>query len=302
MAEGERRVRKAVIPVAGFGTRFLPITKTTPKEMLPIIDKPVVQYVVEEAVAAGLSDILFVISKGKSTLEDYFDRAPELEAELERKGKEEALAAVRATSRLARVHFVRQPVMRGLGDAILHARDHVGGEPFVVLLGDTATVPSPGAPAVAAQLVEAYGRHGGPVVAVERVPKEKIHRYGIVDGVPVEGDGDLLRVRGLVEKPSPEEAPTDLAVASRYLLTPDVFDFITATKPGKGGEIQITDALRALAASRPLYARRVAGERFDAGDKLEFLKTNVRFALARPDLRESFSEFLRGLCASGAIG
>ena len=295
MKGGSRRVRKAVIPVAGFGTRFLPITKTTPKEMLPIIDKPVVQYVVEEAVAAGLDDILFVISKGKSTLEDYFDRAPELEAELERKGKTEALAAVRGASSLARVHFVRQKTMRGLGDAILHAADHVGEEPFVVLLGDTATRPSPGRPPVAAQLVEAYRRHGGAVVAVERVPREKISRYGIIDGAPVDGDERVLRVRGLVEKPAPEDAPTDLAVALRYLLTPEVFDFIRQTEPGKGGEIQITDALRALAAAQPFFACRVEGERFDAGDKLEFLKTNVRFALDRPDLREKFAAFLRTL-------
>lgn len=295
MSGVERPVRKAVIPVAGFGTRFLPITKTTPKEMLPIVDKPVVQYVVEEAVAAGLTDILFVVSKGKSTLEDYFDRAPELEAELERKGKTEALNLVRASASLARFHYVRQGEMRGLGDAILHAREHVGDEPFVVLLGDTATLPSAGAPPVAGQLVETYQALGGPVVAVERVPREKISRYGIVAGDPVPGCEGALRVRDLVEKPSPAEAPSDLAVASRYLLTPDVFDLIADTKPGKGGEIQITDALKRLAKERPFYARRVSGERFDAGDKLEFLKTNVRFALERPDLRDSFSEFLRGL-------
>ncbi len=290
-------VRKAVIPAAGFGTRLLPVSKTIPKEMLPIIDTPVIQHVIEEAVEAGCEDILVILSRGKESLEDYFDRSFELEEQLKAKGKTEALESILRPTRLAHIHFIRQQEMRGLGDAVLMARQFVGDEPFLLLLGDTIVRSNDGT-AVSKLLADTYARNEGPVIAVEPVAREAISRYGIVDGTEVSDQADVYRLKTLVEKPAPEEAPSNLAVCSRYLLTPDIFDLLASAKPGKNGEIQITDALRRLAAQRAMFARRIHGRRYDAGNKLEFVKTNILFALERPDLREKLAAFLKELVST----
>ncbi len=283
------QIRKAVIPAAGFGTRFLPATKAVPKEMLSIVDTPVIQYVVEEAVASGITDILMIVSRGKRAIEEHFDGSPELEAELEAKGRAAELATIRRISDLANIHYVPQKKLCGLGDAILYARQHVGNEPFAVLLGDTLLQSHSDRP-VTRQLMDLYERHQAPVVALEEVPPEKISRYGIVDGEEV-GEG-TVRIRGLVEKPAPEEAPSNLAIASRYILTPRTLDLLAEVKPGKNGEIQLTDALCAQAQQEPFYGLRFDGRRHDAGNKLEFLKTNILYALQRPDLRDDVARFL----------
>lgn len=283
-------IRKAVIPAAGFGTRFLPATKASPKEMLPIVDTPVIQYVVEEAVAAGITDILMVIGRGKRTLEEHFDRNFELELELEAKGKLKELESIRAVSGLANIHFVWQRKMLGLGDAIRCARYHVGGEPFAVLLGDTLMQSRNGAPATR-QLIDVYDRFGGCVVALEEVPLARVSRYGVISGTAV--DERTYRISDLVEKPAPEEAPSNLVVASRYILTPDIFGYIDAVKPGKGGEIQITDALRRrVADGQAMHGCRVQARRHDAGNTLDFIKTNILYALEREDLAPALRDFI----------
>jgi len=287
-------IRKAVIPAAGFGTRFLPATKASPKEMLPVVDKPVIQYVVEEAAASGITDILIVTSRGKTTLENHFDRAPELEAELARKGKTDELETVLRPASLANIHFVRQHEMRGLGDAVSFARGFVGDEPFAVLLGDTLMQTTNGVP-VTRQLMDVFARHNRSVVALEEAPRELVSRYGVIDGVPADGDGAVMLVRDLVEKPAPEDAPSNLVIASRYVLTPDIFDKLARVPPGRNGEIQLTDALREQARERDIRGLVVAGKRFDAGNKLDFIKTNVVYALERPDLRDKLSAFIIGL-------
>lgn len=283
-------ITKAVIPAAGFGTRFLPATKASPKEMLPIVDTPVIQYVVEEAVASGITDILMVIGKGKRTLEEHFDRSFELELELEAKGKLKELESIRAISNLANIHFVWQRKMLGLGDAIRCARHHVGNEPFAVLLGDTLMQSRNGVPATR-QLIDVYDRFGGCVVALEEVPLERVSRYGVISGERI--DDRTYRVTDMVEKPKPEEAPSNLVVASRYILTPDIFGYIDAAKPGKGGEIQITDALRArVADGRPMHGCRVQALRHDAGNTLDFIKTNILYALEHKDIAPALSDFI----------
>lgn len=284
-------ITKAVIPAAGFGTRFLPATKASPKEMLPIVDTPVIQYVVEEAVASGITDILMVIGKGKRTLEEHFDRSFELELELEAKGKLKELEKIRAISRLANIHFVWQREMLGLGDAIRCARHHVGNTAFAVLLGDTLMQSQTDVPATR-QIMEVHERFGGCVVALEEVPMERVSRYGVIRGELV-GDR-TYRVDDLIEKPSPEEAPSNLAVASRYVLTPDIFAYIDAAKPGKGGEIQITDALRMrTAAHHAMHGYRVQARRHDVGNTLDFIKTNILYGLARDDIASALGEFIR---------
>jgi len=280
-------VRKAVIPAAGFGTRFLPATKSQPKEMLPIVDTPVIQYVVEEAVAAGIHDILMVIGRGKRAIEEHFDRSFELEIELEAKGRHQELETIRRISSLASIHFVWQKHMLGLGDAIRCARQHVGREPFAVLLGDTLMQ---GTPPATAQLLDAFDRYGETVVALEKVPRERVSRYGVIDGERIEGRD--YRIRDLVEKPPPERAPSNLVIASRYILTAEIFEHLDAVKPGRGGEIQLTDALRLQARKRPIYGCRVNAVRHDAGNKLDFLKTNILYGLERPDLRDDLAGFL----------
>jgi len=283
-------VTKAVIPAAGFGTRFLPATKAAPKEMLPIVDTPVIQYVVEEAVASGITDILMVIGRGKRTLEEHFDRNFELELELEAKGKLKELASIRAISELAHIHFVWQRKMLGLGDAIRCARYHVGNEPFAVLLGDTLMQSLDDVPATR-QLIDVYDRFGGCVVALEEVPRERVSRYGVIAGDAL--DDCTYHIRDMVEKPVPAEAPSNLVVASRYILTPDIFDYIDAVPPGKNGEIRITDALRArIADGRPMHGCRVRARRHDAGNTLDFIKTNILYALQNAEIAPTLTDFI----------
>jgi UTP--glucose-1-phosphate uridylyltransferase len=266
-------IRKAVIPAAGFGTRMLPAAKAVPKELLPILDRPTIQYVVEEAAAGGVDDVLLVTSRDKRALEDHFDRNPELEARLSGTGKSALLASVAALAERVKVHSVRQAVQRGLGDAVLQARRHVGDEPFVCMLGDA--VFSGGEPP-AKQLIDAARRLGSSVIGLEEVPPEKVERYGIVGGTPV-GEG-VYRLDTLVEKPSPESAPSRLAVAARYVLTPAIFECLDRTPPGKGGEVQLTDALRLLLAREPVHGVVLKAKRHDIGNPVDWLKTNLVFA------------------------
>lgn len=288
------KVRKAVIPAAGFGTRFLPISKAVPKEMLSVVDRPVIQYVVEEAVASGITDILLIISRGKRAIEEHFIANPELEADLESKGKAEALAELRKLQALARIHFVFQPKMGGLGDAIRCAREHVGDEPFAVLLGDALVSEAEGAKPVLRQLMDVQEKHGGSVVALEEVPQEKVSRYGIMGGAEVESG--VIRADKFVEKPKPEEAPSRLAVSARYILSSSIFDELDRTPPGKGGEVQLTDAMAALMQREPLFGVKYAGRRHDIGNKLDFVKANLWWGLRRPDMAEQLREYLKELC------
>ncbi len=283
-------IAKAVIPAAGFGTRFLPATKSQPKEMLPIVDTPVIQYVVEEAVQAGVTDLLMIIGKGKRSIEEHFDRSFQLEAQLEAKGKTEELAAMRRISELADIHFVWQKEMLGLGDAVRCARHHVNSEPFLVLLGDTLIdAPRP----AARQLVDLFEELHEPIVLVEEVSPEKVSRYGIIDGVEV--SPGVYHIRDFVEKPKPSEAPSNLAIASRYLLTPDIFEHIARVTPDKGGEIQLTDALRTLVKQRPMYGLKLDGRRCDIGNKDGFVRTNIEFALKREDMADDLRRYLKEL-------
>lgn len=284
-------IRKAVIPAAGYGTRFLPATKATPKEMLPIVDKPTIQYIIEEALSSGIEDILIISGHGKRAIEDHFDSAPALEQELERKGKWELLDIVRETTDV-NVHYVRQKYMRGLGDAILCAKSFVGNEPFAVLLGDDV-VYHPQRSALR-QLMDVYEKTGGSVLGCQVVPDEQVSSYGIVAGNITE-DKRLMRVSDMVEKPSLEEAPSRMAVLGRYIIRPEIFDILSDTTPGKGGEIQLTDALKVLAQLEAVYAYDFEGKRYDLGDKLGFLQATVEFALRRPDLGASFRDYLKSL-------
>jgi UTP--glucose-1-phosphate uridylyltransferase len=283
-------VRKAVIPAAGFGTRFLPASKSQPKEMLPIVDTPTIQYVVEEAVAAGITDILMVIGRGKRAIEEHFDRNFELELSLEEKGKHEELEAIRRISNLAEIHFIWQKELLGLGHAVSCARHHVGKEPFAVLLGDTLIDSDPPA---TAQLVEICRRYQESVIVLEDVPREKVDRYGVISGTFME-DG-LYLVNDLVEKPEVAEAPSTLAIAGRYVFRHEIFEYLDRTPPGKGGEIQLTDAMRLMLADRAMYGLRIDGVRYDIGNKLDFLKTNIAYGLKRPELRDDLIEYIRSL-------
>jgi len=283
-------VRTAVFPAAGLGTRFLPATKAQPKEMLPLVDKPMIQYVVEEAVAAGLDRLSIVTGRGKRAIEDHFDAAIELEFYLQERGKWEELAQIKTISDLASVSYIRQKEPLGLGHAILCAQPLVQDEPFAVFLGDDIVVADP--PAIS-QLLAVHERYGEPVLAVERVPTSQLSMYGVIRGSAV-GDNVYL-VEDLVEKPAPEAAPSDLAIIGRYVLTPDIFPLLRETPPDHRGEIQLTDALRRLRERRPLYAVRFIGRRFDTGDKLGFLKATVEMALARPDLADAFRAYLQGV-------
>lgn len=283
-------IRKAVFPAAGLGTRFLPATKASPKEMLPLVDKPLIQYVVEEAVASGIESVMIVTGRGKAAIEDHFDISFELEHLLRERGKEEALRQVRAVSEMARIHYVRQREALGLGHAILQARDFVEGEPFAVMLADD--IVDAETPALR-QMIEVYEKYDAPVVGTMQVEGEAISRFGVIDADEV-SEG-VYRIKDMVEKPPFEEAPSDLAIIGRYILTPDIFDEIEQTRPGAGGEIQITDAMRALLKKRPFYAVRFKGTRHDAGDKLGFLIATVEFALKRDDLGPEFREYLKSL-------
>ncbi len=283
-------IRKAVIPAAGFGTRFLPATKSQPKEMLTVVDTPTIQYVVEEAVASGITDILMVIGKSKRAIEEHFDRNFELENELRDKGKKKDLEAMRRISSMANIHFVWQKELLGLGDAVRHARDHVGAEPFAVLLGDTIIESDR---PVTLQLMEAYDRSGEPVVALEEVERSKVSRYGVIKGEQVE-DGHY-RIADFIEKPTVKEAPSNLAIAGRYVFTAEIFDYIDRTPAGKNGEIQLTDAMRLMAAARAMRGLRFNGRRYDIGNKLDFIKTNVLFGLKHHELSAELREFIKGL-------
>ena len=287
----EKHIRKAVIPAAGYGTRFLPATKATPKEMLPIVDKPTIQYIVEEALASGIEDILIISGHGKRAIEDHFDSAPALEHELERKGKTELLALVRETTDV-NVHYIRQKYMRGLGDAILCARSFVGDEPFAVLLGDDV-VYHPEKSALR-QLIDVYEERGGSVLGCQTVSDEQVSSYGIVAGEVLDNQR-LMRVSDMVEKPTLEEAPSRMAVLGRYIISPAIFSLLSETKPGKGGEIQLTDALKVLAQREAVYAYNFEGKRYDLGDKLGFLQATVEFALRRKDLGADFKKYLQSV-------
>ena len=286
-----QKIKKAVIPAAGYGTRFLPATKATPKEMLPIVDKPTIQYIVEEAKASGIEDILIISGHGKRAIEDHFDSAPALEMALQEKGKDDLLAIVRETADI-NIHYIRQRYMRGLGDAILCARSFMGNEPFAVLLGDDV-VYNPAKPALA-QLIDIYEATGGSVLGCQNVPQEKVSAYGIVAGTQTD-NSRLMRVADMVEKPAVEEAPSQMAVLGRYIIKPQIFDILEKTQPGKGGEIQLTDALKVLARRDAVYAYDFEGQRYDVGDKLGFLKATVEFALRREDLGASFQSYLKEL-------
>ena len=286
-----QRIKKAVIPAAGYGTRFLPATKATPKEMLPIVDKPTIQYIVEEAKASGIEDILIISGHGKRAIEDHFDSAPALEMALAEKGKDDLLALVRETADI-NIHYIRQRYMRGLGDAILCARSFMGNEPFAVLLGDDV-VYNPQKPALA-QLIDMYEATGGSILGCQNVPQEKVSAYGIVAGKQTDNPR-LIRVSDMVEKPALEEAPSRMAVLGRYIIKPQIFDILEQTKPGKGGEVQLTDALKVLARQDAVYAYDFEGRRYDVGDKLGFLKATVEFALRREDLGKDFKAYLKDL-------
>ncbi len=286
-----KKIRKAVIPAAGYGTRFLPATKATPKEMLPIVDTPTIQYIVEEAIDSGIEDILIISGHGKRAIEDHFDSAPALEEELRRKGKFDLLKKVQETADI-NIHYIRQRYMRGLGDAILCARAFMGDEPFAVLLGDDV-VYHPEWPALR-QLMDVYEETGGSVLGCQEVPLEDVSAYGIVAGDKTD-DPRLMRVRDMIEKPTQEEAPSRMAVLGRYIIKPAIFDILASTKPGKGGEIQLTDALKVLAQQDEVYAYNFRGQRYDVGNKLGFLKATVEFALRRPDLGAPFRAYLKDM-------
>jgi UTP--glucose-1-phosphate uridylyltransferase len=281
-------VRKAVIPAAGLGTRFLPATKAQPKEMLPVVDKPAIQYVVEEAVRSGIDDILIITGRGKRSLEDHFDRSIELEVSLEASGKLDQLTEMRGLADLADIHYVRQGEALGLGHAIGVARKHVGDEPFVVMLGDDIMDEHS---TVLVDMIGVYGRTGASVVALKSFPPEEISAYGCAGSEPTD-EANLVRLRGLVEKPSAADAPSDLAVMGRYLFTHEIFEAIDGTKPGKGGEIQLTDAIAILLGEQPVYGFVFDEGRFDIGKKLDYLRATVELALDREDLGPEFRDLL----------
>ena len=285
-----QKIRKAVFPAAGLGTRFLPATKASPKEMLPLVDKPLIQYSVEEAVASGVESVLIITGRDKNAIEDHFDISPELEHNLREKGKDELFEMVRAISDIARISYTRQKQALGLGHAIYQAKDFAGGEPFAALLPDD--IVDAEKPALR-QMVDVYEKYDAPVIATMQVEGEAISRFGVIDAEEVEPG--VFKVNDMVEKPPFEEAPSDLAIIGRYIFTPDIFGEIENTKPGAGGEIQITDAMRSLLSKRPLYAVKLDGVRHDAGDKLGFLIATVEFALKREDLGDEFREYLRSL-------
>lgn len=287
-----QKVRKAVIPAAGLGTRFLPATKATPKEMLPIVDKPTIQYIVEEALASGIEEILIITGRSKRAIEDHFDRSIELELNLEASGKTAELEMVKEISGI-RIHYTRQKEPRGLGHAILCAKQFVGNEPFAVLLGDDvvdAQVPA------LKQLINVYDKTGASVLGVQEVPLEKVSSYGIVTSQPTDEPRNFT-VSDMVEKPAVEDAPSRLAVLGRYVITPEVFDILEQTPPGRGNEIQLTDALKVLAKEQAMYAYNFEGRRYDVGDKQGFLEATVEMALKRPDLRDKFLAYLKDIVA-----
>ncbi|WP_090982252.1 UTP--glucose-1-phosphate uridylyltransferase GalU [Paenibacillus sp. CF384] len=281
------KVRKAIIPAAGLGTRFLPATKAQPKEMLPIVDKPTLQYIIEEAVASGIEEILIITGRNKKSIEDHFDKSVELELELESKGKLDLLEQVRGISDMVNIHYIRQKEPKGLGHAIHCAKSFIGNEPFAVMLGDDIVDnPKP----CLKQMMEIYDEYKTTILGVQEIPHEDVSKYGIVEGKFIEDR--IYKVKGLVEKPSLEDAPSNIAILGRYVITPAIFEILECTEPGKGGEIQLTDALKVLAQKEAMYAYTFEGKRYDVGDKQGFLQATVEFALKRDDLRDEFLEYL----------
>lgn len=285
-----KQVKKAVIPAAGLGTRFLPATKATPKEMLPIVDKPTIQYIIEEALASGIEDILIITGRSKRAIEDHFDRSLELELNLEKSGKAKELQMVKDIADI-RIHYIRQKEPKGLGHAVLCAKQFIGDEPFAVLLGDD--VVDSEVPALK-QLINVYDNTGASVLGCQEVPENKVSSYGIVDSHPTENKRTFT-VTDMVEKPPVEEAPSRLAVLGRYIITPAIFEILEHTAPGRGNEIQLTDALKVLAKQEGMYAYNFEGRRYDVGDKQGFLEATVEMALKRPELRDKFMEYLKGI-------
>ncbi|WP_443868153.1 UTP--glucose-1-phosphate uridylyltransferase GalU [Megasphaera sp.] len=285
----QKRIRKAVIPAAGYGTRFLPVTKAIPKEMIPIVDKPVIQYIVEEALQSGIEEILIITGHGKRAIEDHFDTNIDLELQLRQQGKDQLLHLVQDISSI-NIHYIRQKHMRGLGDAIRCAESFIDNEPFAVLLGDDV-VYNPEQPALK-QMMDAFSRLGATMLGCQEVPQELVSRYGIVQGQPTDDDR-VVKLIDMVEKPAVAEAPSRLAALGRYILTPDIFEILRRVQPGKGGEIQLTDALRLMADREAVYAYTFSGRSYDTGNKLGFLKATVEYALRREDLGEAFREYLR---------
>jgi len=284
------KVKKAIIPAAGLGTRFLPATKAQPKEMLPIVDKPTIQYIIEEAVASGIEEILIITGRNKRAIEDHFDKSVELENELESHGKAELLTMVRDISNMADIYYIRQKEPRGLGHAINCARTFVGNEPFAVMLGDD--VVDSEVPCLK-QLINCFDEYKTTILGVQQVPHDEVCKYGIIKGMNIEER--VYKVKDLVEKPKVDEAPSDIAILGRYIITPQIFDILDKTTPGKGGEIQLTDALQTLIKQEAMYAYNFEGRRYDVGDRLGFLEATVEYALKREDLKGPFINYLRKL-------
>ncbi|MBU3190972.1 UTP--glucose-1-phosphate uridylyltransferase GalU [Clostridium bowmanii] len=281
------RVKKAIIPAAGLGTRFLPATKAQPKEMLPIVDKPTIQYIIEEAVASGIEEILIITGRNKRAIEDHFDKSIELEYQLQQNGKEDVLKMVQDISNLANIYYIRQKEPKGLGHAISCAKTFVGNEPFAVMLGDD--VVDSDVPCLK-QLIDCYSEYGTSVLGVQEVPGSEVYKYGIVDGDSI--DNRVYKVKDVIEKPNACEAPSNIAILGRYIITPRIFDILENTKPGKGGEIQLTDALKTLIEEEDMYAYKFQGRRYDVGDKEGFLEATVEYALKRDDLKKTFMNYL----------
>ncbi|MDD4495093.1 MAG: UTP--glucose-1-phosphate uridylyltransferase GalU [Eubacteriales bacterium] len=282
------KVRKAIIPAAGLGTRFLPATKAQPKEMLPIVDKPTIQFIVEEAAASGISDILIITGRGKRAIEDHFDKSYELEDILKQKGEEELLSLVRGISNMVNIHYIRQKEPKGLGHAIYCAKSFINNEPFAVLLGDD--IVDAEEPCLK-QMIEIYDRYNTSILGVQHVPHEDVHRYGIVDCKNIEGR--VYKVDNLIEKPDKDKAPSDVAILGRYIITPRLFEFLENAQPGKGGEIQLTDALKKLSEVETVYAYDFIGKRYDVGNKQGFLEATVEYALKREDIKDDFAKYLK---------
>lgn len=282
------KVRKAIIPAAGLGTRFLPATKAQPKEMIPIVDKPTIQYIVEEAVAAGIEDILIISGRNKRAIEDHFDKSYELEEELHRKGKQELLSVVQEISNIANIHYIRQKEAKGLGHAIYCAKSFIGNEPFAVMLGDDI-VDSP-VPCIK-QLMDVYNEYQTTILGVQKVPLQDVTKYGVIGGTQI--DERVYKVKGLVEKPEVEQAPSNIAILGRYIISPRIFEFLQSATPGKNGEIWLTDALQKLMEQEAMYAFDFEGDRYDVGDRIGFLKATVEYALKREELKDEFTAFLK---------
>ena len=286
----QKKIKKAVIPAAGLGTRFLPATKAQPKEMLPIVDKPTLQYIIEEAVASGIEEILIITGKNKKSIEDHFDKSVELELELEQKGKTELLEIVRDISQMVNIYYIRQKEPKGLGDAIYCARSFIGDEPFAVMLGDD--IVDNDVPCLK-QLMSAYEEYRTTILGVQTVAPEDANKYGIINARYIEDN--VYKVKDLVEKPEPGKQPSNIAILGRYIITPEIFEVLENQAPGKGGEVQLTDALKTLSKKEAMYAYEFKGRRYDVGDKLGFLEATVDFALKKPELKDSFMDYLKKL-------